>query len=416
MHRVQRLAIGVLAKVEAGKTLTESLSALFHGDVALTPAERGALQDICYGVLRHRSRLHYGLRRLVPKPVADAQIEQLLLVALYQLLYTRAADYAVVNETVTGVGRYKNGRFKGLCNAVLRNALRQREGLLAGIEQDDEAYYSHPRWWIATLQSAYPTQWQTILAINNQHPPMVIRVNCRKITPAAYLAELGAVEIAAVAIDDAAIRLVRPMPVQALPGFASGLLSVQDWGAQQAAHRLDVRPGLRVLDACAAPGGKTCHILELVDAKVVALDISESRLVRVRENLQRLDLDAQLMVADVRELDKWWDGQLFDRILADVPCSASGVVRRHPDIKWLRSAQELSQLVKQQADIMDTLWRILASGGKMLYATCSVFPKENSMQLAAFLTRHSDVKCVDQEQLLPSESHDGFYYALLEKQ
>lgn len=396
--------------------LTDSLADAFRGCPSLSSADRGALQDICYGVLRFRARLYYALRKWLPRPLSDAQIERLLLVALYQLLYTRAAEYAIVNEAVRAAAHYARGRFKGLCNAVLRNVLRQRASLLSGIEQDDEAHYNHPRWWIQVVQRVYPDQWSAILDVSNQHPPMVLRVNGRRTTLEASLAALQAADIDAVSVGNGAIWIKRPLNVRDIPGFAEGQLSVQDWGAQQAALRLDLQDGLRVLDACAAPGGKTCHMLERANIDVTALDVSAHRLVRVRENLDRLGLDARLKVGDASQVSAWWDGHLFDRILADVPCSATGVVRRHPDIKWLRSVNEVTQLVRQQADIIDALWSVLASGGKMLYATCSIFPEENGMQLAAFLTRHPDAKCVDQEQLLPSESHDGFYYALLEKQ
>lgn len=416
MYRVQQLAVGVLAQVECGTTLTDALAKVFRECTQLTSSERGALQDICYGVLRFYARLRFSLRKLVPQPLPHAHTERLLLVALYQLFYTRAAIYTVVNEAVKVAAKQAHGRFKGLCNAVLRNALRQNTSLLTGIEHDEEAYYNHPAWWVKALQQAYPVQWQAILEVSNQRPPLVLRVNLRKTTVDAVLGELLSLGIDARALGHTAIHVIQPRSVHELPGFLEGHISVQDCGAQQAALRFDLHDGLRVLDACAAPGGKTCHILEKADVELTAVDISPRRLVLVQENLDRLDLEARLVAADVTQPDAWWDGRLFDRILADVPCSAAGVVRRHPDIKWLRSVEEVTQLTQQQAHIMDVLWSMLAVHGKMLYATCSIFPEENEMQLANFLTRHPEAKCMEQDQLLPSETHDGFYYALLEKQ
>lgn len=416
MHRIQQLAADVLGQVESGHTLTEALAQAQRQGSELTPQERAALQDICYGSLRQLARLRFWLRRLVPKALPEPQLERVLLVALYQLVYTRAADYAIVNEAVKLSERLARGKFKALVNGVLRNFLRQREEMLRLADKDLEAATNHPRWWIKAVQQAYPQQWSSVLEWNNSHPPMTLRVNARKSTVAGYLAQLEALGMAASALDDiCGIQLERPVNVRELPGFAEGVVSVQDWGAQQAAVLLDLQPGQRVLDACAAPGGKTCHMLELADLQLTALDIDAQRLERVADNLQRCGLSAKLQAADAGRSAEWWDGQPFDRILADVPCSASGVVRRHPDIKWLRRPGDFAALARQQAVMVDTLWGLLASGGKMLYATCSIFPEENQQQLAAFLARHSDAECLNQQQLLPCERHDGFYYALLAK-
>ncbi|WP_199053269.1 16S rRNA (cytosine(967)-C(5))-methyltransferase RsmB [Aquitalea sp. ASV15] len=416
MHRIQQLAADVLGQVESGHTLTEALAQAQRQGSELTPPERAALQDICYGSLRQLARLRFWLRRLVPKALPEPQLERVLLVALYQLVYTRAADYAIVNEAVKLSERLARGKFKALVNGVLRNFLRQREEMLRLADKDLEAATNHPRWWIKAVQQAYPQEWSSILEWNNSHPPMTLRVNRRKSTLAAYLAQLDALGMRATALDeDAGIMLDKPVNVRELPGFADGVVSVQDWGAQQAARMLDLQPGQRVLDACAAPGGKTCHMLEMAEVDMTALDIDPQRLQRVAENLQRGGLQASLHAADAGQATDWWDGKPFDRILADVPCSASGVVRRHPDIKWLRRPGDFAALARQQAAMVDTLWGLLASGGKMLYATCSIFPEENQQQLSAFLARHPDAECLDQQQLLPCERHDGFYYALLAK-
>lgn len=415
MPSIQELASAVLAGVESGHTLTEALNDAQRRCPDLSSAERGALLDISYGVQRFRGQIHFILRKLVPKPLPDADIERLLMVALFQLFHTRAAEYAVVNEAVKLASGMAGGRLKGLVNGVLRNALRQKESLLHGAERDDVARYNHPLWWIKGVREAYPAHWREVLQSGNGHPPMTLRVNVRKTTVEACLARFASAGIEAVQSGLSAITLARPMNVRDLPGFNEGEVSVQDQGAQRAAELLELADGMRVLDACAAPGGKTCHMLEMADVEVTALDADRVRLVRVQENLDRLGLSATLAEADAARFQDRWDGEPFDRILADVPCSASGVVRRHPDIKWLRRPGDFAELARQQAVIIDGLWQLLASGGKMLYATCSIFPQENSLQLEAFLARHPDAKCSFKEQLLPTEAHDGFYYALLEK-
>lgn len=414
MHRIQELAAGLIARVEEGRTLTEALAAA-QRSTELTAGERGALQDIGYGTLRHLGQLRFILRELVPKRLPSDDIERLLLVALYQLAHTRAAPYAVVDQAVRCAEDIAMGRLKGLVNGTLRNFLRNKDNLLADAGRDNEARYNHPRWWVQRLRAAYPTQWASVLEMSNRRPPMTLRVNAGKLSAEDYVAQLAAKDIKARVIKGQAVLLDVPCNVRDLPGFAEGVVSVQDFGAQKAALLLDVADGMRVLDACAAPGGKTGHILELAQAKLVALDVDAERLQRVEDNLQRLGLSATLKAADAAKPETWWDGQPFDRILADVPCSASGVVRRHPDIKWLRRPDDFAALGKQQAAMVDALWPTLAAGGKLLYATCSIMPEENRQQVDAFLKRHGDAKLLKDEQLLPTSEHDGFYYALLVK-
>ena len=414
MHRIQELAAGLIARVEEGRTLTEALAAA-QRSTELTAGERGALQDIGYGTLRHLGQLRFILRELVPKRLPSDDIERLLLVALYQLAHTRAAPYAVVDQAVRCAEDIAMGRLKGLVNGTLRNFLRNKDNLLADAGRDNEARYNHPRWWVQRLRAAYPTQWASVLEMSNRRPPMTLRVNAGKLSAEDYVAQLAAKDIKARIIKGQAVQLDAPCNVRDLPGFAEGVVSVQDFGAQKAALLLDVADGMRVLDACAAPGGTTGHILELAQAKLVALDVDAERLQRVEDNLQRLGLSATLKAADAAKPETWWDGQPFDRILADVPCSASGVVRRHPDIKWLRRPDDFAALGKQQAAMVDALWPTLAAGGKLLYATCSIMPEENRQQVDAFLKRHGDAKLFKDEQLLPTSEHDGFYYALLVK-
>ena len=414
MHRIQELAAGLIARVEEGRTLTEALAAA-QRSTELSAGERGALQDIGYGTLRHLGQLRFILRELVPKRLPSDDIERLLLVALYQLAHTRAAPYAVVDQAVRCAEDIAMGRLKGLVNGTLRNFLRNKDNLLADAGRDNEARYNHPRWWVQRLRAAYPTQWASVLEMSNRRPPMTLRVNAGKLGAEDYVAQLAAKDIKARIIKGQAVQLDAPCNVRDLPGFAEGVVSVQDFGAQKAALLLDVADGMRVLDACAAPGGKTGHILELAQVKLLALDVDAERLQRVEDNLQRLGLTAALKAADAAKPETWWDGQPFDRILADVPCSASGVVRRHPDIKWLRRPDDFAALGKQQAAMVDALWPTLAAGGKLLYATCSIMPEENRQQVDAFLKRHGDAKLLKDEQLLPTSEHDGFYYALLVK-
>lgn len=414
MHRIQELAAGLIARVEEGRTLTEALAAA-QRSTELSAGERGALQDIGYGTLRHLGQLRFILRELVPKRLPSDDIERLLLVALYQLAHTRAASYAVVDQAVRCAEDIAMGRLKGLVNGTLRNFLRNKDNLLADAGRDNEARYNHPRWWVQRLRAAYPTQWASVLEMSNRRPPMTLRVNAGKLGAEDYVAQLAAKDIKARIIKGQAVQLDAPCNVRDLPGFAEGVVSVQDFGAQKAALLLDVAEGMRVLDACAAPGGKTGHILELAQVELLALDVDAERLQRVEDNLQRLGLSATLKAADAAKPETWWDGQPFDRILADVPCSASGVVRRHPDIKWLRRPDDFAALGKQQAAMVDALWPTLAAGGKLLYATCSIMPEENRQQVDAFLKRHGDAKLLKDEQLLPTSEHDGFYYALLVK-
>jgi 16S rRNA (cytosine967-C5)-methyltransferase len=280
--------------------------------------------------------------------------------------------------------------------------------------------FRHPAWWIARLRTSFPEAWQGALEAGNQHPPMALRVNGRCAGVAAVQAELSDAGHVCRRLANDALLLERPLPVGQLPGFAEGRLSVQDAGAQWAAHWLDLAPGQRVLDACAAPGGKAAHILERAEVDLLALELDAARVARVRDNFARLGLAAELRHADCRAVDAWWDGRPFDRILADVPCSASGVVRRHPDIKWLRRATDIARFAAQQGEILDALWPTLAPGGKLLYVTCSLFDEENHGQIARFCERHPDARRLDidgrpAQQLLPDAEHDGFFYALLAK-
>ncbi|MHB1214143.1 MAG: 16S rRNA (cytosine(967)-C(5))-methyltransferase RsmB [Thiobacillus sp.] len=435
MNKLQKLAAGALEDVLAGSALHQVLPQRLQQ--LQTAGERGALQDIVYGSLRQLGRLDAWLTALLERPLTDPQLGWLLRVALYQLAYTRAPAHAVVHNAVAAAGE---GWRRGLANAVLRNFQRRRPELEKLADAQPRARWSHPDWWIAKLQAEHPAHWQAILEASQQHPPFTLRVNCRHGDVAGYLARLAEAGLPARQTGADAITLDKAMPVHSLPGFDQGDVSVQDAGAQWAARLLFPQAGerelrqdrpqgerlaaypLRVLDACAAPGGKTGHILERADVILTAVDADPARLARVQENLDRLQLQATLIAGDAAQPDAWWDGQPFDRILADVPCSASGVVRRNPDIKWLRRPDDIAQFAAQQAVMLEALWRLLAPGGTLLYATCSLFNEENDGQVRAFMARHA----VDAERcplphplsdgsLLPDAEHDGFFYALLRK-
>lgn len=390
----QSLADGMLGRVEA--------------------AARPAVQDLVYGSLRQYGRGDFFLSQLLSKPLAAEDVRALLLVAIYRLETRPDAVHTVVDQAVIAAGELAEGRFRALVNGVLRNFLRQQEPLTAEVEADAVARAQHPDWWLAQLQAAYPDAWPQIVAAGNSPPPMALRVNQRRVRRDDYQARLTAEGIVATPTGEVGLMLEKPLPVDRLPAFAEGLVSVQDPGAQRAAELLNPPPGSRVLDACAAPGGKTAHLLERTELDLLALDLKPSRCRRVEENLARLGLSARVKAADCAKLNTWWDGQLFDAVLADVPCTASGVVRRNPDAKWLRREADIASFAGAQARILDALWQVLQPGGKLLYVTCSVFPAENGEQIAAFLARQPQARRCHEEQILPTAEHDGFYYCLLE--
>lgn len=397
------------------------------------PRDRGLAQDLAFGAARWQPRLGALAERLLQKPfkTADKDVEALLLVGLYQLFYSRIPAHAAIGETVGAAEKLKKPWAKGLLNAVLRNAQRDGEAILAELERDPMVRTAHPRWLQKALKAAWPEHWEAICAANNAHPPLILRVNRRHGERDAYLAELRTAGIEAEPCEFSrdGIRLIEARDVKTLPGFAEGRVSVQDEAAQLAADLLELAPGQRVLDACCAPGGKTCHLLEAEPglAGVVAVDLEESRLARVRENLQRLGLEATLIAADGRDTGAWWDGKPFQRILLDAPCSATGVIRRHPDIKLTRQAEDIPALAQLQGELLDALWPTLEVGGILVYATCSTLPMENSENIAAFLQRTPGARELDiagtfglkqphgRQLLARKDGHDGFYYAKLMK-
>ncbi|MEQ4909786.1 16S rRNA (cytosine(967)-C(5))-methyltransferase RsmB [Proteus vulgaris] len=386
----------------------------------ISDKDKALLQEICFGVLRTLPQLEWIIQQLMDKSLKGKQriLHYLIMVGLYQLLYTRIPAHAALAETVDGAVALKKPQLKGLINGVLRQFQRQQD-ILNERFQNSESHFLHPSWLLARIKHAYPEQWMSIVEGNNKKPPMWLRVNQQHHSREEYLALLADNEISAIADDSHpfAIRLENPCNVNLLPGFADGWVTIQDRSAQRCAELLAPKNKEQILDLCAAPGGKTTHILEIApQAKVLAIDIDEQRLKRVQENLTRLKLNAVVKSGDGRYPEQWCSGMLFDRILLDAPCSATGVIRRHPDIKWLRRNDDIDQLAQIQKEILHAIWPYLKSGGTLVYATCSILPEENIQQVKAFLTSTKDAQCHYQHQCLPEEKGgDGFFYALIKK-
>jgi 16S rRNA (cytosine967-C5)-methyltransferase len=427
LHRLLSQAADAVQGVREGRSLTELL--------ARVPAElRPGTQALAFAALRRLGSAEAARQQLAPK-APPPRVDALLLVAL-ALLWPDPepayADHTLVDQAVNAA-RQRAPASAAFVNAVLRRFLRERQALVSAAEHSPQGAFSHPAWWIEKLRQDWPAQWQALLAANNRPPPMTLRVHAGRATAAGYVERLAEAGIGARALGaptPQAVVLGKPVPVSALPGFAEGLVSVQDAAAQLAAPLVvgsGLRPGARVLDACAAPGGKTAHLLELQpDLQLTALDADAQRLVRVQDNLNRLQQKATLKAADARQTASWWDGTPFDAILLDAPCSASGIVRRHPDVRWLRRPDDIAALAQVQAELLDALWPLLAPGGRLVYATCSVFKAEGQAQLDAFLQRRPDASSVAVPgftgHLLPladnaasPSSLDGFFYALILK-
>ncbi len=406
----------LVAAVASGRSLAEEFPR-----AAGESSRRAALLDLVHGTLRRYGRVQAIVRALSHRGHADVLVQALLWCSLYALDSRRYGEHTVVSQAVNACGLLERWSAKGYVNAVLRAYLRQAPLMQARLAEDAEALYQHPRWWIDRVRAAYPADWSSVLAAGNGHPPMCLRVNARRSSVQAYHEKLASEGIEAKHLGGQALLLARPVPVSRLPGFSEGEVSVQDAGAQRTASCLDVARGQRVLDACAAPGGKAASILETSDVELTALDLDAARCALLQSNLDRLALRARVSAADCRRPADWWTGQKFDRVLADVPCSGSGVARRHPDLKWLRREKDAESFAERQLEILDALWQVLAADGKLLYVTCSVFPGENENVVSAFIARTQDAVRAPlpdgaPAQWLPGPEHDGFYYALIKKQ
>jgi 16S rRNA (cytosine967-C5)-methyltransferase len=421
-RRAAEAVLSVLSGLNSDAALARVDTSGFDG------ASRSALADLTLGTLRFLGELRGIVRQFVrakPEPL----IEAILWIAVYELAHSKTASHVIVSQAVAAVETVNRGA-KGFANAVLRNYMRAPDEAMKVARESEEGEWNHPAWWVKRVRADHPEWWEVILRGGNSQGPMTLRINRRRATMAAVLLALEAKNIEAEVLSDFTFVLKRARPVQRLPGFGDGWYSVQDAGAQLAAPLLGVKSGMQVLDACAAPGGKAAHILESVDCTLTALDIDAVRNTRVAENFLRLGLTAKVVAADAAKLDTWWDKTAFDRILLDAPCTGSGVVRRHPDGKWLKRETDIAQLAALQAKLIDALWVTLKTGGRMLYCTCSIFKAENTEQIEAALARHKDMRRVrislpgdpasSGGQLLPggnkkTHNHDGYFYALLEK-
>jgi 16S rRNA (cytosine967-C5)-methyltransferase len=434
---------GALPRAVAARALDQVLTHGRNLDSALADSGLNSLSDrdrplagaLAYGAVRTHLRNSYIIDALVDRSFRnrDSVVVALLSVGLFALLESRRPDYAVVSATVGAATKVGKPKMKGVVNAILRRFLRERDELMPKVEQNLTAHWQHPEWMLELIRNDWPEDWQEILNAGNQQAPMWLRLNTNRIGRAKWLKNFAGPAEAGPAALATAVKLSEPTAVSNLPGFMDGDCSVQDVASQAAAGILAPEPGMRVLDACAAPGGKATHLLEFCPGidELVALDVSEERLVRVQENLDRLGLKASIVCGDAGAPDTWWDGQMFDRILIDAPCSATGVIRRHPDIRFLRKPHDIAALAKQQLALLRKLWLMLKPGGRMLYATCSVLRAENEQVIADFLGNCENAIELSPDlgmleaaevlthgvQLLPGRiDNDGFYYALIEKQ
>jgi len=414
-----------VSEVIKGHNLNQVFERHFDHHSHITPQQKSIAIFLAYGAIRFLGENQFFIRKLINKKITNKKIEALLCVALFQLNHDQSTEFTVVNEAVKAA-KFINKSWAGsFVNGVLRNFIRQKDNLKAELKNDGEAFYSYPLWWIKLIKQEYNKDWESILLNGNKHPPLTLRINVRKINLKQYEEKLKSESIEYRILGDIALELTQPIPVEKIPGFIDGEVSVQDFGAQLAAQLLDLKDGQVCLDACSAPGGKTGHMLEMADIELVSIDQEKDRLHKVKENLERLELHAHLKCADLTAIKSWWNEKLFDRILLDAPCSASGVVRRHVDIKWLRRSRDIDIFAKQQKIMLQAMWQLLKKGGKLLYATCSIFPDENQRVIDDFIKEHSDAKEVKwsvdskyskyENQLIPSENHDGFFYALFEK-
>ena len=416
-------AANAVARVRGGTALPQALAGVFSA-YEVTPQARGAIQDIAYRSMRQLGRSETLLGLMTTKAPEPPMLGGLLCAALALLDPPPGGNppyeaFTVVDQAVHAAASHPDfAHAKAMVNAVLRRFLREREALVGQALKQPLARWNYPQWWIDSTRAAYPADWESILEAGNVHPPLTLRVNRRRTDLEAYMKTLHDAGLEAAQVGPAAVRLAQAVNVSQIPGFHEGVVSVQDAGAQLAAPLLDLQDGMRVLDACAAPGGKSGHILETADVDLTSVDADPQRLARVGDNLGRLGLTAKLVAAEAQDTG-WWDGRQFDRILADVPCTASGIVRRHPDIRWLRRKSDTLQLATLSTKILDNLWQMLLPNGKLLFVTCSLWPQESEAQAAAFAARHDAIRLDAPGQLLPAsgaaQDHDGLFYALFQK-
>ena len=425
MYESQLLAAKVLEKLLTGINLDKSFDAVFNREKSNNlKINESQIKALTYGTVRFLGQSKFKIEKLARNKIDNKLIESLLCVVFYQLSQEKFNDFTIVDQAVNAAKKidHRKGNF---VNAILRNYLRKKIQLNEEIIQNHAATYSYQDWWVQKIKKEFPSNWEQVLNIGNNHPPLTLRINKRKISKEKYTKILEKNNIEYQVISEVTLILKNPINVNEIPGFSGGYFSVQDYGAQLAAGLLDLKKGHKVLDACAAPGGKTCHMLESEDINLTALEVDKKRKDKITDNLKRLDLCANVINDSLSENNSWWKGELFDRILLDVPCSASGIVRRHVDIKWLRQPGDLKKFSETQYDLLRNAWRMLADRGKLLYVTCSIFEDENNDVIDKFKKVNSNATEIEitlpsniehqKNQLLPSEIHDGLFYALFEK-
>jgi len=425
MYESQLLAAKVLEKLLTGINLDKSFDAVFNREKSNNlKINESQIKALTYGTVRFLGQSKFKIEKLARNKIDNKLIESLLCVVFYQLSQEKFNDFTIVDQAVNAAKKidHRKGNF---VNAILRNYLRKKIQLNEEIIQNHAATYSYQDWWVQKIKKEFPSNWEQVLNIGNNHPPLTLRINKRKISKEKYTKILEKNNIEYQVISEVTLILKNPINANEIPGFSEGYFSVQDYGAQLAAGLLDLKKGHKVLDACAAPGGKTCHMLESEDINLTALEVDKKRKDKITDNLKRLDLCANVINDSLSENNSWWKGELFDRILLDVPCSASGIVRRHVDIKWLRQPGDLKKFSETQYDLLRNAWRMLADRGKLLYVTCSIFEDENNDVIDKFKKVNSNATEIEitlpsniehqKNQLLPSEIHDGLFYALFEK-
>tara|TARA_Y100000389_G_scaffold168146_1_gene173691 strand:- start:186 stop:1460 length:1275 start_codon:yes stop_codon:yes gene_type:complete len=423
MKVVQLTASNIVKDVLEGNNLNKVFQK-YSKENKINPKDLSQIKDLVFGALRSYGKTKFVINKLVKRPPPNLLISTLLHVALFQLISNRSNSYTVVDQAVSASNSV-NKKYTAFINGVLRNFLRERVVILKEAEKNEEAKYSYPMWWINQIKKEYPKSWKNILDIGNSHPALIIRVNIKKVSINNYIKGLEEHKIAHTFLGDEAILIKKPMPVDSLPGFNEGEVSIQDYGAQLSTRLLDLKKNYNVLDACAAPGGKACHMIEIEEIKLTAVEADKKRAERINENIKRLGHTFKVINSEIKAGNAWWDKNLFDRILLDVPCSASGIVRRHIDIKWLRRRSDLDYFHEKQFELLRTSWEMLKPLGKLLYVTCSLFEMENRLVVDRFLKDEKtavEIKIkfpknvnVDDNQLLPSIFHDGLFYVLFQK-
>ena len=424
MNHSQWLAAMIVEQVLLGKNLDKSFDLILNKYNNVEIDNLSQIKDMVYGAIRDLGKSNFYINKLVKNKIENRCLEGLLHIALFQITHERSNNFTLVNEAVDAAKKIDHKK-SAFINAVLRNFLRKKDELQQELDEDESAVYSYPNWWIQKVKNQYPKNWKDILTIGNQRPPLALRINLKKIGVNEYSAILDKHEINHTLVGGECLIINIPLGVDKIPGFSEGKVSVQDFGAQLAAHLIDLKKGHKVLDACSAPGGKACHMLELNSIELLAIESDKKRTNKIQENVDRQGLKAKILNEKISSQNKWWDKECFDRILLDVPCSASGIVRRHVDIKWLRRINDFKNFGDNQLSLLRSVWPMLKENGKLLYITCSIFEEENRDVIEKFKQDAGNVSELSinfpsnvthiNNQILPSENHDGLFYALLQK-